>query len=124
VPNLLQKYLDKGSPFNVSYQNFWKKKTCQWFSKFSFCYFTFCNRVASRVTVTYLKMLLLLLWCLSVFFFYVLNGMLCYKHIVFTLEKALSLLFYYCLLLSELFSYTSPDNTTGKLFSRVKTICL
>ena len=34
-------------------------------------------------------------------------------------------LFYYCLLLRELFSYTSPDNTIGKLFSREKTIiCL
>jgi hypothetical protein len=34
------------------------------------------------------------------------------------------LLFYYCLLLRELFTYmyTSPDNTIGKLFSREKTI--
>jgi hypothetical protein len=40
--------LGRGSPFNVSYQNCCKKKhICQWFSKFSFCYFTFCNRVAS-----------------------------------------------------------------------------
>jgi len=23
------------------------KHKCQWYSKFSFCYFTFCNRVAS-----------------------------------------------------------------------------
>jgi hypothetical protein len=43
-----EKNLGRGYPFNVSYQNCCKKKhICQWFSKFSFRYFTFCNRVAS-----------------------------------------------------------------------------